>query len=162
MPVNPDYRDLFAIFLEEKVDYLVVGAYATTFYTEPRYTKDIDLLIRPSPENAERVWKALERFDAPLENVTRDDFTNPDLVYQIGVEPNRIDILMEISGVDFESAWENREESTYGAIPQFPDRCSTLLKIKIISMKFFLILILMEQDIKKVNRHFRFMVCLKK
>ncbi len=77
MPVNPDYRDLFAIFLEEKVDYLVVGAYATTFYTEPRYTKDIDRLIRPSPENAERVWKGLERFDAPLENVTRDDFTNP-------------------------------------------------------------------------------------
>lgn len=130
MPVNPDYRDLFAIFLEEKVDYLVVGAYATTFYTEPRYTKDIDLLIRPSPENAERVWKALERFDAPLENVTRDDFTNPDLVYQIGVEPNRIDILMEISGVDFESAWKNREESTYGAIPLFIIGREDLIKAK--------------------------------
>ncbi len=77
--------------IEEKVDYLVVGAYAVTFYAEPRYTKDIDVLVRPSPDNARRVWEALARFGAPLENVTLDDFTNPDLVYQIGIEPNRID-----------------------------------------------------------------------
>jgi hypothetical protein len=117
MPVNPDYRELFKIFLEEKVEYLIVGAYAVTYYAEPRYTKDLDILIRPSLENAEKVLAALKRFDAPLTNISATDLTNSDLVYQIGVEPNRIDVLMSITGIDFEEAWTNRVESTYGGAP---------------------------------------------
>ena len=97
MPVNPDYRDLFRIFFEEKAEYLIVGAYAVTYYAEPRYTKDLDILIRPSLENAKKAWAALERFDAPLTDISAADLTNPDLVYQIGVEPNRIDVLMSLS-----------------------------------------------------------------
>jgi hypothetical protein len=117
MPVNPDYRDLFRIFFEEKVEYLIVGAYAVTYYAEPRYTKDLDILIRPSLENAKKTWAALERFDAPLTDISAADLTNPDLVYQIGVEPNRIDVLMSITGIDFEEAWHHRVESTYGGVP---------------------------------------------
>ena len=78
MPVNPDYRDLFRIFFEEKVEYLIVGAYAVTYYAEPRYTKDLDILIRPSLENAKKAWAALERFDAPLKDISAADLTNPD------------------------------------------------------------------------------------
>ncbi len=117
MPVNPDYRDLFRIFSEENVEYLIVGAHAVAYYTEPRYTKDLDIYIRPTQANARKVWRALERFDAPLTDVTQEDFTDEKLVYQIGVEPNRIDIMMGVTGIDFDSAWKNRVESTYGSVP---------------------------------------------
>ena len=117
MSANPDYRDLFRIFSEEKVEYLVVGAHAVIYYAEPRYTKDLDIWVRPSSDNALRVWRGLERFGAPLREVTVQDFTDPEMVYQMGVAPNRIDILMGIEGVDFDSAWKNRVESTYDGIP---------------------------------------------
>ena len=130
MSVNPDYRDLFKIFLEEKVEYLIVGAHAVSYYTEPRYTKDIDIFVRPTLENAKKVWRALERFDAPLLDITLKDFTNPELVYQVGIEPNRIDILMGISGVDFENAWLNRVTSTYGAVSVYIIGKNDLIKAK--------------------------------
>jgi hypothetical protein len=119
MPINPDYRDLFRIFSEEKVEYLIVGAYAVTYFSEPRYTKDLDLWIRPTAENASKVWRALQRFGAPLTNVAPRDFTDPQMVYQIGIEPNRIDILMGITGVDFQTAYQNRVESSYGGVSIF-------------------------------------------
>ena len=65
MPVNRDLSDLFKILFEEKVEYLISGAHAVSFYAQPRYTKDIDILINPTKENATRVWRALERFGAP-------------------------------------------------------------------------------------------------
>ena len=117
MSANPDYRDLFSIFSEEKVEYLVVGAHAVIYYAEPRYTKDLGIWVRSSSDNALRVWRALRTFGAPLRDVTYEDFTDPEMVYQIGVAPNRIDILMGIKGVDFDTAWKNKVESTYDGIP---------------------------------------------
>jgi hypothetical protein len=115
--VNQDFKDLFKVFNEYKVKYLVVGAYAVIYYAEPRYTKDLDIWVEPSLENARLVWKALTDFGAPLEGVALEDFCNPELVYQIGVAPNRIDIMMGIPGVDFSSAYERKVESTYGEEP---------------------------------------------
>ena len=112
--MNRDYADLFRIFSVHRVRYLLVGAYAVIFYAEPRYTKDLDLWVEPTRENAERVWKALAEFGAPLEGVTLEDFSNPELIYQIGVEPNRIDIMMAVPGLDFEGAWKRRVTSSYG------------------------------------------------
>lgn len=117
MPINPDYRELFRTFFEEKVEYLIVGAYAVTYYAEPRYTKDLDILIRPTLENATRTLAALKRFEAPLTDIKAEDLTDPELVYQIGVEPNRIDILMSVTGIAFEEAWQHRVQSTYGGVP---------------------------------------------
>ena len=117
MPANPDYRDLFRLLNDERVDYLLVGAHAVIFYAEPRYTKDLDVLVRPTPQNAERVWRALARFGAPLKGVTTSDFTDPAMIYQIGIEPNRIDVLMSIAGVDFDGVWDNRVETSYGDVP---------------------------------------------
>ncbi|HPJ40298.1 MAG TPA: hypothetical protein PLT75_17795 [Spirochaetota bacterium] len=117
MGVNQDFRDLFRIFNEENVEYIIVGAHAVIFYAEPRYTKDIDVWINPSPDNAKRVMNALEKFGAPLDDVSINDFTDPDLIYQIGVEPNRIDIMMGIAGVTFEQAYCNSEQATYGDVP---------------------------------------------
>jgi hypothetical protein len=90
-----------------------VGAYAVTFHAEPRYTKDLDIWVEPTPENAKKVWEALTAFGAPLDDVSVEDFGNQSLVYQIGVEPNRIDIMMNVPGVVFPAAWENRVESSY-------------------------------------------------
>lgn len=115
--MNQDLKDLFRIFNEYGVKYLVVGAYAVIYYAEPRYTKDLDIWVEPAVKNAERVWKALKVFGAPLDSVTIDDFSDRELIYQIGIAPNRIDIMMDIPGVDFSSAWENRVEASYDKEP---------------------------------------------
>jgi len=97
-----------------KARYLLVGAYAVSAYTEPRYTKDLDIWVDASPDNAKKVYEALKMFKAPLINVTENDFSEPGLVYQIGVEPVRIDILMSISGVTFDSAWKHKTRESFG------------------------------------------------
>jgi hypothetical protein len=112
--MNQDYRDLFKIFNAHQVKYMVVGAYAVIYYAEPRYTKDLDIWVEPTQENAERVWKALAEFGAPLEGVTKEDLSNKELIYQIGVAPNRLDVMMHVPGLEFSKAWERKEESTYG------------------------------------------------
>jgi hypothetical protein len=117
MSANPDFSDLFSTLNAESVEYLVIGAHAVMYYTEPRFTKDIDVWVRPTRENAERVCRALARFGAPMMDVTLEDFTNPDLIYQIGVAPNRVDLMMGIVGVEFEEAWAGRVDSTYGDVP---------------------------------------------
>ncbi|MFH1941698.1 MAG: hypothetical protein ABIL68_06300 [bacterium] len=111
--INQDFKDLFRIFNECGVRYLVVGAYAVVYYTEPRYTKDLDIWVETTPENAKRVWEALQQFGAPLIDVTEKDFCNREIVYQIGVEPNRIDIMTDITGIRFSDAWKNRVKSKY-------------------------------------------------
>lgn len=116
MGVNRDFRDLFKIFNGHDVEYLVVGAYAVIYYTTPRYTKDLDVWVNPTSENACKVWLALKEFGAPLIDVVEKDFIDKEMIYQIGVEPNRIDIMMGMPGFEFPVAWENREESTYGGV----------------------------------------------
>ncbi|NQX01321.1 hypothetical protein HQ447_11745 [bacterium] len=107
--MNSDFKDLLRIFAEEQVEYLIVGAYAVIHYTQPRYTKDIDLWIRPSLVNAARVARAFYKFGVPLVEVTQDDFTREGLQYVIGASPCQIDFLTSLPGMpNFESAWETR------------------------------------------------------
>lgn len=89
-------------------DYLVVGAHALATHGLPRATGDLDLWVRPEPENARRVWRALEEFGAPLHEITVEDLSRPDIVFQIGIAPRRIDLLTSITAVSFDEAWENR------------------------------------------------------
>ena len=107
--LNPDYKDILSAFNAEGVDYLLVGAYALAVHGLPRATGDIDLWVRRSPENAERIITALAAFGAPLSGIDPQDFTMPELVFQIGVAPRRIDILTSVSGLSFEEAWPDRE-----------------------------------------------------
>jgi len=95
---------------DQQVEFLVVGAYAMAAHGLPRATGDIDLWVRPSPENAERVWAALTAFGAPIFNLSKKDLTEPGTVFQIGLPPRRIDILTRITGITFEEAWEARIE----------------------------------------------------
>lgn len=105
-----DYKELWKILNKHKVKYLVIGAYAVIYYTEPRYTKDLDMSIEPSPTNAEKVFAALKEFGAPLGNISVEDFANPNLVYQMGVAPVRVDIIMGMQGIYFNEAWKNKKE----------------------------------------------------
>src|SRR4030042_5417839 len=106
---NSDLRELLNLFEKHKIRYLVVGAYAVMKYSEPRFTKDLDLWIATDTENAVSVYAALKEFGAPLSNLTSDDFTHQDYFYQMGIPPLRVDIMMSIPGVEFEEAWKNRE-----------------------------------------------------
>ncbi|NLY01374.1 MAG: hypothetical protein GXY83_35230 [Rhodopirellula sp.] len=93
---------------EAGAEFLIVGAYALAAHGLPRATGDIDIWVRSSEENARHVWNALRAFRAPTSRVVCSDFTRPDIVFQVGVAPRRIDILTSISGVDFEDAWSER------------------------------------------------------
>jgi len=108
--LHEDFRDLLVLFADGEVDFVIVGAYALAFHGAPRASGDIDVFIRPTLANADRVFAALARFGAPLASAgaTAADFARPGTVYQIGLPPRRIDILTEISGVTFDEAWESR------------------------------------------------------
>ncbi len=93
---------------DENVEFLIVGAYALAVHGLPRATGDLDVWVRPTPENAQRVFSALQQFGAPRSKVDVQDFFTPDLVFQIGVAPQRIDLLTSISGVSFDDAWSAR------------------------------------------------------
>ena len=93
---------------DARIDFLLVGAYAVAAHGHPRATGDLDLWVRPDAETAPKVYRVLADFGAPLHDLTVDDLATPGMVFQIGVEPSRIDILTAISGVAFDDAWENR------------------------------------------------------
>lgn len=109
MLLNRDFIDILSAFSKEKVDYIVVGGYAIAFHGYVRGTGDIDLWIRISNENADRVWKALQTFGAPLLDLSKEDLKIPGMVFQMGLPPNRIDIINTVEGVQFDEAWPNRK-----------------------------------------------------
>ena len=106
--LNPDFRDILSIFLEEGVEFLVIGAYAVAAHGLPRATKDIDLWVGSSAQNAAHIITALKRFGAPLSGISETDFLHPGITFQIGVAPRRIDIVTEIAGIRFEQAYPNK------------------------------------------------------
>ncbi len=106
--LNPNFKDMLSALNGAGAEYLVVEAYAMAAHGCPRSTGDIDIWVRPTAENAERVWQALTVFGAPVSQITVGDLATADLVLQIGVAPQRIDILTSISGVAFDDAWPNR------------------------------------------------------
>ncbi|MEM8559038.1 MAG: hypothetical protein AAGG50_14555 [Bacteroidota bacterium] len=109
--MNPNFRDILSAFSGHQVEYLLVGAFALAAHGYRRATGDIDLWVNPTEANAKRVYAALGAFGAPLSQVTVRDFATPNIIFQIGVEPQRIDILTQLSGLDsFHEAWASREE----------------------------------------------------
>jgi hypothetical protein len=108
--LNPDYRDILSAFSDERVEYILIGAYALAAHGLPRATGDLDLWVRPTPENAQRVWRALGRFGAPLRDLRPEDLHAAGVVFQIGVAPCRIDLLTAVDGVAFDEAWPRCEE----------------------------------------------------
>lgn len=117
MSLSSDFADLFAEFNAEGVEFLVIGAHALAAHGVIRGTKDLDVWVRPSDENARRVFTALARFGAPMSGAQVADFTRPGIVFQIGVPPVRIDVTTVIDGLTFEEAWTERIVTQYGDQP---------------------------------------------
>jgi hypothetical protein len=104
--LNEDYSDMLRAFCDEKVKFLLIGAYALAAHGYPRATTDIDIWIMPSAQNAEAVLRALHRFGALLHNLTKEDLQKDGIIFQIGVAPRRIDILTSASGLQFPETYE--------------------------------------------------------
>ncbi len=102
--LNPDYRDMVECLLKEGVDFMLVGGYAVALHGWPRTTFDIDFWIMANPENAKAVMRAIRAFGAPLMDLTEADFHRPGMVFQIGTEPQRIDIISAVDGLDYADA----------------------------------------------------------
>ena len=116
--MNEDYHDILAALIAHNVRFLIVGAHALAVHGYPRSTVDIDIWIDATEENAARVWRALAEFGAPLDDldVSQQDLTRHNVVVQLGLPPNRIDILTGVSGLTFDRAWANRVEDSLEAV----------------------------------------------
>ncbi len=117
MLLSKDLREFIKCLNSNGVDYLVVGALAVSWHGFPRYSADIDLFLRASPQNADRILTALREFGFGNLSLTVNDLLTPAQVIQLGYEPNRIDLLTSISGVDFEDAWQSRVGGHLDGIP---------------------------------------------
>ena len=112
--MNLDFVEMLSALSDADAEFLIVGAHAMAVHGRPRATGDLDIWVRPAPENAARVWTALEAFGAPLHELSKHDLSTTDVVFQIGLPPNRIDLLTSISGVEFEEAWAGRIQLRVG------------------------------------------------
>src|ERR1700749_60105 len=119
MAENPDYKELLQLLNECEVEYLIVGGFAVMKYGEPRYTKNLDLWVHNSRQNSLRVVEALKKFGAPVDHdkVTAETLTDKKVVYQIGIAPVRIDLLTDITAVNFPDAWSRRVAGTFFGVP---------------------------------------------
>lgn len=114
---NPtkDFEELFAFFESHNVKAVIVGAHAVAFHAKPRYTKDLDLLLEPTEENARQVIKALGDFGFGDLGISIADLAIPGRVLQLGHPPNRIDLITSIDGITFEEVWQGRVAGQYGS-----------------------------------------------
>ena len=128
--VSPDYEELFSTLNAYKIKYLVVGAHAVVFYTQPRFTKDLDVWVPTALNDSQRVYDALKAYGAPLRGLTPQSFAESGMMLQIGVAPVRVDIMTKVPGVRAEEAWKRRVKSRYGKAPIHVLGLSELIKAK--------------------------------
>ena len=116
MNLNQDFQEFVELFVAHDVEFLIVGGYALAAHGHPRYTKDLDVWVWLSPENAQRIINAIEEFGFGGLGLTAADFQEPDVMVQLGHEPQRIDILTYASGLNFSDAYKNRVYITIGEV----------------------------------------------
>ena len=116
MNLQKDLREFVELLNELDVHFLVVGAFAVAYHGHPRYTADLDLFVERSSENADRLLEAIHRFGFGGVGLTTEDFLREDQVIQLGVAPNRLDLMTHISGVTFAEAWNAREFGDIGGL----------------------------------------------
>lgn len=117
MPLSSDLREFIEYLNSNEVEYLVVGALAVSWHGFPRYSADVDFLIRPSQVNSERVLRALSQFGFGSLDISASDLTIAGKVIQLGYEPNRIDLMTSITGVSFDEAWADRSPGNLDGLP---------------------------------------------
>lgn len=140
---SQDFKELLSILEKYKVRYLIIGGYAVMLYSEPRWTKDLDIWIALDEENSEAVFSALKEFGAPLAGLNAADFQSSGYFYQMGNPPMRIDIMMDIPGGDFQSAWGRKNTLMVGGNELHFISKEDLIKVKLASGR--------EQDLKDID-----------
>lgn len=119
MDVQPDFKELLALFNAKQVKYLIVGGYALAFHGAPRTTGDIDLFVKANRDNAKKIFEALKEFGFGNVGLSEEDFSLPDKIVQLGQPPVRIDIMTSLSGVSWKEACQTKEKGQYGDVPVF-------------------------------------------
>jgi len=114
--MNQDFVEMLSALSGTGTEFLVVGAHALAVHARPRATGDLGIWLHGTPEIAERAWRALREFGAPLGQISRDELCIPGVVYQLGVVPNRIDLLTSLTGLDFAGAWSRRSSLRIGEL----------------------------------------------
>ena len=143
--LTQDMKELIRMFNEQGVEYLLVGGYAFGVHAQPRATKDLDLFIRADARNSNAVFKALCKYGAPIHGLTAKDFRDAKTGLQIGMPPNRIDILQQISGVTFDEAWKDHINAMIeGDTPTYVISRENLIKNKLAAGR--------EQDLLDVKQ----------
>ncbi|RKY38751.1 MAG: hypothetical protein DRP76_04060, partial [Candidatus Omnitrophota bacterium] len=130
MRVEKDYEEFLGLLNKYQVKYCIVGAYAVAFWGYPRYTKDIDILVEPTKENAKRIISVIREFGIKTQDLTEEDFIRKNRVIQLGYEPVRIDILTSVEGVSFSTIWKNKVEDFYGKEKVYFIGLKELIRIK--------------------------------
>ena len=108
MELDKDFREFIELLNEHKVQYLVIGGYAVNFHGYPRYTKDIDFWLWMTKPNIKKLIEAIKEFGFGELNLEIEDFMTTDNIIQLGYEPYRIDLLVDVEGIDFEECYERR------------------------------------------------------
>ncbi len=119
MEIQPDFRDLLELLNKHEVEYLIVGGYALAFHGAPRFTGDIDIYVKPHPENAHRILNALKDFGFGSLGLTAKDFQSRHKIVQLGVPPVRVDLITSLSAVSWEEAHAGRVPGYYGDVPVY-------------------------------------------
>ncbi|HDN86309.1 MAG: hypothetical protein DRP68_06655 [Candidatus Omnitrophota bacterium] len=130
MRVEKDYEEFLGLLNKYQVKYCIAGSYAVAVWGYPRYTKDIDILIEPTKENAKKIISAIREFGIKSQDLTEEDFIKKNRVIQLGYEPVRIDILTSVEGVSFSTIWRNKVEDFYGKEKVYFVGLKELIRIK--------------------------------
>lgn len=129
-PLSSDLREFIHLLNTKSVKYVIVGAWALAFHGRPRYTGDVDFFVSRDADNATALMEVIDAFGFGGAGIARSDFLNTDHVIQLGREPNRIDILTGVSGVEFDEAWQTRERGDISGIPVLVISRELLIKNK--------------------------------
>jgi len=119
MEVQPDFKELLKLLNAHKVEFIIVGAYALAFHGVPRFTGDMNILVKPDPKNAEKILAALEEFGFGSLDLTLSDFQDPDKVVQLGVAPVRVDFVTSLTGLSWQEAFSGKVQGAYGDVPVY-------------------------------------------
>ncbi len=117
MVLDENFKEFIRLLNENDVKYLVVGGFAVAYHGYPRYTKDIDFWVWAHPENAEKVIKTIKDFGFCMLGFQKEDLLDPNNIVQLGYEPNRIDLIIDLEGLDFETCFTNCQDAEFEGVP---------------------------------------------
>jgi len=135
MRTEKDFVEFLKLLRKHRVKFCIIGAFAVGWHAKGRYTKDMDILVEPSIANGRKILKALKEFGFEDKRLTAEIFTDKSAIIQLGYEPVRIDLLMEIEGLDFDEIWRGREAGFYGDVKVYYIGLKELIKAKSLSKR---------------------------